>query len=118
LLQKEAAHVHGEGMSAAAFRHGPFEMLGNDCFVLVLEGDAEVSALNAGLLRDVLATGARGALCGFENAQPPFLLPQAPNRVRPILELLVPQMMSLALAYVQGREPGKFERITKVTTVE
>jgi hypothetical protein len=27
-------------------------------------------------------------------------------------------MMSLALGYLQGREPGKFERITKITTIE
>lgn len=118
MLQKEAAHVHGEGMSSAAFRHGPFEMLGPDCFVLVMEGDAEVAAKNRQLVDDVVATGARGALCGPQNSQGPFALPHAPGRIRPILELLPPQMMSVAFAYLRGREPGKFERITKVTTVE
>jgi glucosamine--fructose-6-phosphate aminotransferase (isomerizing) len=118
MIQKEAAHVHGEGMSSAAFRHGPFEMLGPDCFVLVMEGDAEVAAKNRQLVDDVVATGARGALCGLQDSDGPFALPQAPERIRPILELLPPQMMSLAFAYLKGREPGKFERITKVTTVE
>jgi hypothetical protein len=32
--------------------------------------------------------------------------------------MLPVQMMSLALAALAGREPGKFERITKVTTIE
>jgi glucosamine--fructose-6-phosphate aminotransferase (isomerizing) len=118
MIQKEAAHVHGEGMSSAAFRHGPFEMLGPDCFVLVMEGDAEVAAKNRQLVDDVVATGARGALCGLQDSDGPFALPSAPSRIRPILELLPPQMMSLAFAYLKGREPGKFERITKVTTVE
>jgi glucosamine--fructose-6-phosphate aminotransferase (isomerizing) len=118
MVQKEAAHFHGEGMSSAALRHGPFEMLGPDSFVLVFEGDENVRELNQGLVRDVLATGARAALCGPGVPEGPFALPHVHAAIRPILELLPPQMMSLALGYLQGREPGKFERITKVTTVE
>ena len=118
LVQKEAAHFHGEGMSSAALRHGPFEMLGPDSFVLVFEGDDDVRQLNHSLVRDVLATGARAAICGFSVSGGPFALPRVDNAMRPILELLPTQMMSLALAYLQAREPGKFERITKVTTVE
>lgn len=118
MVQKEAAHFHGEGMSSAALRHGPFEMLGPDSFVLVFEGDDDVRQLNHNLVRDVLATGARAAICGFSVSGGPFALPRADNAMRPILELLPTQMMSLALGYLQGREPGKFERITKVTTVE
>jgi glucosamine--fructose-6-phosphate aminotransferase (isomerizing) len=117
MIQKEAAHVHGEGMGSAAFRHGPIEMLGPDSFVLVLEGDAHVRELNLGLLRDIAATGARAALCG-PSGEGPFALPEAPESVRPVLEQLPPQMISLALAGLRGREPGRFERITKVTAVE
>jgi hypothetical protein len=84
----------------------------------VFEGDDDVRQLNHNLVRDVLATGARAAICGFSVSGGPFALPRADNAMRPILELLPTQMMSLALAYLQGREPGKFERITKVTTVE
>jgi glutamine---fructose-6-phosphate transaminase (isomerizing) len=118
MLQKEAAHFHAEGMSSAALRHGPFEMLGPDSFVLVFEGDDDVRELNHRLVRDVLATGARAAICGFSVSGGPFALPLVDHAMRPILELLPTQMMSLALAYLQGREPGKFERIAKVTTEE
>jgi glucosamine--fructose-6-phosphate aminotransferase (isomerizing) len=117
MIQKEAAHFHGEGMSSAAFRHGPFEMLGPDSFVVVFEGAENVRELNRGLVRDVLSTGARGALCG-PSGEGPFALPPVPDAVRPVLEMLPPQTISLALGYLGGREPGKFERITKVTTVE
>jgi glucosamine--fructose-6-phosphate aminotransferase (isomerizing) len=117
MIQKEAAHVHGEGMGCAAFRHGPFEMLGPNVFVLVFEGDENARELNRGMARDVQAAGARAALCG-PNGEGPFALPPAPARVLPILELLPPQMISLALAGLRGREPGKFERLTKVTTIE
>jgi glutamine---fructose-6-phosphate transaminase (isomerizing) len=117
MLQKEAAHFHGEGMSSAALRHGPFEMLGPDSFVLVFEGARNVAELNRRLFRDVIATGAGAALCRI-GGEGPFALPPVPDAVRPVVELLPAQMISLALAYLGDREPGKFERITKVTTVE
>ena len=118
MLQKEAAHFHAEGMSSAALRHGPFEMLGPDAYVIVYEGEEHVRELNRGLAADVLRTGANASLCGVGTSDGPFALPAVPGAVRPILELLPAQMMSLSLGYLQSREPGKFERITKVTTVE
>lgn len=48
----------------------------------------------------------------------PFCLPTVPARVRPILEMLPIEMISLALAANAGREAGKFERASKITTVE
>lgn len=118
MLQKEAAHFHGEGMSSAALRHGPFEMLGPDSFVVVFEGAANVREMNQRLVKHVLDTGAKAKLCGFSVPDGPFALPYVDDAMRPILELLPAEMMSLALGYLQGREPGKFERITKVTSVE
>ncbi len=117
MVQKEAAHVQGEGMGSAALRHGPFEMLGPGSFVLIFDGAANVHALHQRLAEDVRGTGAMAEICGL-SGRGPFALPPVPDALRPVVELLVPQMMSLALAYLGGREPGKFERIKKVTTGE
>jgi glutamine---fructose-6-phosphate transaminase (isomerizing) len=118
MLMKETAHFHSEGMGAAAFRHGPFEMLREDCFVLAFAGDLTVESLNKSLVEDVRRTGAGAELIG-PNAELPALRLQAIDRdIRPILEMLPLQMASLALAALDGREAGKFERITKVTTDE
>ena len=38
LIIKEAARVHAEGMSSAAFRHGPIEMLRADMLIGVYRG--------------------------------------------------------------------------------
>jgi hypothetical protein len=38
--------------------------------------------------------------------------------LRPLLEMLPPQMVSLALAAARGRTPGEFTRLTKITTTE
>jgi glucosamine--fructose-6-phosphate aminotransferase (isomerizing) len=118
MVQKEAAHFHAEGMSSAALRHGPFEMLGPDSFVVVFEGDENVGPMNHRLVSDILSTGARAHLCGVSCSNGPFALPRINEALCPILELLPAQMISLSLAYLQGREPGRFERITKITTVE
>ena len=43
---------------------------------------------------------------------------QWPLSVRPICEVLPGQMITLALAAQAGREAGRFERATKITTTE
>jgi glucosamine--fructose-6-phosphate aminotransferase (isomerizing) len=104
-------------MSSPAFRHGPFEMISDEVFVLVFEGDPATAALNEALVRDVRAAGGRAALVGKAGEMGVFRLPAVAERLRPILEMLPIQMVSLALAALAGREAGRFERATKVTTI-
>jgi glutamine---fructose-6-phosphate transaminase (isomerizing) len=118
LIIKESARFPAEGMSCAAFRHGPFEMVRPDTFVLVFAGDARVSALNRNLVADVKRSDGRAALVDHDAPDPHLRLPYAPDRLRPLLEILPVQMLSLALASLHGREAGKFELASKVTTVE
>lgn len=118
LIMKEAAHFHSEGVSSAALRHGPFEMLSEGSFVLVFSGDPVAEPFNAGLVRDIRRTGARAELAGRDAESAVFRLPIVPDEIRPILEMLPVQMISLALAAIVGREAGKFERLDKVTEVE
>ncbi len=118
LIIKESAHFHAEGMSSAAFRHGPFEMLSSAVYVAVLEGDAASSTLNRRLYQDVLRAGARGCLVTESHPAGPFRLPAGPELIRPILEMLPVEMFSFALAALAGREAGKFELGSKITVVE
>lgn len=122
LILKESTHCHAEGMSAAAFRHGPWEMLSPALFALVLAGDPVTASLNSRLAADIQEAGAGAALAGPHSDQDAgpsvFRLPGVPAAVRPIVEMLPVEMMTLALASLAGREAGKFERATKVTTSE
>src|SRR5258708_2691131 len=118
LILKESTHLHAEGMSSAAFRHGPFEMLSARVFVLVFEGSGAAAGLNAALAKDILEAGGRAALVSDNAALDVFRLPVVPDAARPLLEILPVQMMSLVLAAQRGREPGRFQLATKVTTVE
>lgn len=118
LIIKEAAHFHGEGMSCAAFRHGPWEMLSPATFVLIFAGGAETRDLNLRLLADIREQSAHAELVTEDAAFPPFALPGVPNSICPIVEPLPAEMITLALAAQAGREPGRFERATKITTTE
>jgi len=118
LITKESTHLPSEGMSSAAFRHGPMEMLDAAVFLLVLEGAARTRALNASLVADVRAAGARAYLAGPGSDHPAFRLPEVGDLARPVLELLPVEMVTLALAAHHGREAGRFERATKVTATE
>jgi len=118
LIVKEADLFHAEGMSSAAFRHGPFEMLSEETFVAVFSGDAKTRDLNRRLFADVQEQGGRAELVGEQGTMECFRLPDHGESVRTILEILPVQMITLALATLAGREPGRFELATKVTTTE
>jgi len=118
LVIKESDHVHAEGMSSAAFRHGPFEMLSREVFVGVFSGDGKTRELNHGLLADIRQADGHGELIGETSTFESFRLLECDSAIRPILEMLPVQMITIALAALAGREAGKFERATKVTTTE
>lgn len=118
LIVKESDHFHAEGMSSAAFRHGPLEMLSDETFVLVFAGEPKTRDLNQRLFEDIRDKQGLAALVSEEAASPPCALPSAPRSIQPILEILPVQMVTLALAAQVGREPGRFELASKVTTRE
>ncbi|RPI28882.1 MAG: SIS domain-containing protein [Acidobacteria bacterium] len=118
LILKESTHVPAEGMSSAAFRHGPFETLSDHIFVLVMEGDSVTAALNRRLVEDIRAAGGRAALVSASDSNQECRLLDSREAMRPILEMLPVQMLSLALAALRVREAGRFGLLQKVTTVE
>ena len=118
LIIKESDHFHAEGMSSAAFRHGPFEMLHPGMFVLIFSGDPQTSALNRKLFDDVREEEGNAALVGPDAELDSLRLPDTPANIRAMLEILPIEMITLALAALAEREPGRFERASKVTTTE
>ncbi len=118
LIIKESNQVPAEGMSSASFRHGPFEMLGPEMFVLVFAGDSRTSDLNKRLYEDACEQKARTGWISENSGDSAFNLPRTPLSVLPVLQILPVQMITLALAWLAGREPGKFRLATKITTTE
>ncbi len=118
LIVKESTHLHAEGMSTAAFRHGPMEMLDSRTFVLVFAGEPATKDLNRRLWEDIRSASGVAGWVGPDATQKAFRLPETSSIVRPLLEILPVQMMTLALAALAGREAGRFERAQKITTTE
>jgi glucosamine--fructose-6-phosphate aminotransferase (isomerizing) len=118
LITKEAAHFPAEGMSAAAFRHGPLEGISGRVFTLVFRGAAKTADLNARLMLDIQETGGKAALVREADTPGVFNLPRATPGALPLLEILPVEMFTLALAELKGRVAGQFERGSKVTLVE
>ncbi len=118
LIIKESTHFPAEGMSCAAFRHGPLDMVSPQVFVLIYAGLGDTMELNRNLAQDVIGAGGRAKVVQAGAVESPFDLPACNPASLPILEILPAQMISLALAAIQGFEPGHFAHIGKVTRTE
>jgi glutamine---fructose-6-phosphate transaminase (isomerizing) len=118
LIIKEAAHFPAEGMSSAAFRHGPLDMASPQTFVLVYEGMEPTRALNRNLVADIQKAGGEAKLVEIAPGREVFHLPPVPAAGLPILEILPAQMLSVALARLHAHIPGRFTWGSKVTSTE
>ena len=118
LILKESTRSFAEGMSSAAFRHGPMEALDKETLVLVFDGDPGTRELNRKLVREIRARGRRAELIGQGAEIPAFHLPDGFEHALPLLEILTIQMLTLALAARSGFEAGRFEYAMKITNVE
>jgi glucosamine--fructose-6-phosphate aminotransferase (isomerizing) len=118
LITKESVHYNAEGMSSAAFRHGPMELVGEETFVGVFAGVETTRMLNAKLVEDIRRNGGRAELIGAEVRHSSLRIPAVPDSLLPILEILPVEMITLALAAQSGREAGRLSLASKVTTIE
>lgn len=118
LITKESTHRPSEGLSSAAFRHGPMEMLRDGVFVLAFAGEDRTRSLNEALVADTRAAGARAVLASEDADLPVLRLPPVGGLARPVVELLPVEMLTLAIPALDGREAGTFRIGGKVTTTE
>ena len=86
--------------------------------MLLFSGDATTRALNWRLLDDIRMRQGKAELTGDDAPLSGLRLPAAPDRVRPVMEILPVEMITLSLAALAGREAGRFESAMKVTTTE
>jgi glucosamine--fructose-6-phosphate aminotransferase (isomerizing) len=120
LVLKEGAKVAAEGLTAAAFRHGPLELADERLVVFILEGQRRTAAMNERLASDLLDLGAHVTWVGQHPhaGTHNFQLPSVAQLAQPIVETLPFQLLSVSLARRNGFEAGAFRNQAKVTTVE
>jgi glucosamine--fructose-6-phosphate aminotransferase (isomerizing) len=120
LINKEAAKFPLEGMNAADFRHGPMELISPDFTAFILAGSPTTSALNHKLATDIFKH--KGRVIWIDSTPdahlPTITHPTTTDLVRPIVEILPLQFLTLALAERKNIQPGHFRVVSKVTTIE
>ena len=70
------------------------------------------------LVDDVRGAGGRAFLVSETAEHAALRLPPVPSAARPVVELLPVEMLTLAVAALDGREAGTFHVGGKVTTTE
>jgi glucosamine--fructose-6-phosphate aminotransferase (isomerizing) len=118
LIMKESTRSPAEGLSSAAFRHGPMEMLSSRVLACICLGDSKTASLNQRLYEEAHKARAKALLIGSGSDHPACTLPDCPAPLLPILEILPVQMLSLALAARLGFEAGNFALASKITATE
>jgi glucosamine--fructose-6-phosphate aminotransferase (isomerizing) len=124
LVLEEVARTPGVAMEAAEFRQGPNEVIDERFGALVYIPSGKPGELNRALAVDILRSGGRLLLVGEPNGLPAhknlnvFPLPDLPDFLRPVLEVVPAQLLAYHLAQAQGYEPGLTRYITKVILTE
>jgi len=120
LTNKEASKCAFEGMNAADFRHGPLELASPRLTVIMLAGFPQTASLNRELAMEVVRHGGKAIwlAAGQDDDLPTLRVPNVHENVRPLVEILPLQMLSIVMAQRNGIEPGKFRHVGKVTTQE
>jgi glucosamine--fructose-6-phosphate aminotransferase (isomerizing) len=117
LITKESTKYAPQGSSSAQFRHGPFELVDGDLTVIVFAGSGPERELNLRLAEDVVRYGGRSFLLTAEASGliPRIEIPAAPAAAQPLYEMVAIQLLTIALARLNGFEPGAFRNSGKIT---
>lgn len=119
LITKESTKYAPQGSSASQFRHGPFELVDGDLTVIVFAGSGPERELNLRLAEDVVRFGGRSFLLTEQTSSliPRIEIPSGPDSVRPIYEIAAVQLLTIAIAELNGFVPGAFRNSGKVTVI-
>ncbi len=120
LIAKEAAKCAFEGLHAAEFRHGPLEIAQAGFCAVIFAGSLETLSQNFELAKDIERYGGKviWAAQEEESLLATFRLPETTQTCLPLVEILVPQLLSVVMAQRKNIEPGYFRYVDKVTLKE
>lgn len=124
LVLEEVARTPGVAMESAEFRQGPNEVIDERFGAIVYAPSGKPGELNRALALDILRSGGRVLLVGGANGLPEherlltFDLPDLPDFLRPVLEVVPAQLLAYRRAQAQGYAPGTTRYITKIILTE
>jgi glutamine---fructose-6-phosphate transaminase (isomerizing) len=132
LKLKEISYIHAEGYPAGEMKHGPNALIDENLPVVILatrhEGDPAsmtryektISNLQEVKARDgiVIALVTEGDTLAKESADHVFEIPNAPDLIAPILEIVPLQLLAYHIAVRRGCDVDQPRNLAKSVTVE
>jgi glucosamine--fructose-6-phosphate aminotransferase (isomerizing) len=126
LVLEEVSRTPGIAMESAEFRQGPNEVIDERFGAVVFAPSGKQGELNLALARDILRSGGRALLVGQlpedalagQSGSLVFPIPDVPDCLAPVLEVVPVQCLAYELAKAQGYSPGEVRYITKVILSE
>jgi len=122
LLFCETAKEAAVGFAAGSFRHGPVEIVDQNFRAIVFAAARRARELSLGLARDLVRFGAQVRVVGplgEDGGGLPFVeVPEVPECVAPLTDIIPLQVAALRLALVKELEIGKFRFAPQVTRDE
>jgi glucosamine--fructose-6-phosphate aminotransferase (isomerizing) len=116
LLFNEVAKTAAVGMAAGSFRHGPVEVVDKNFVGLLFAPQGPTHQLNMALANDLATFGGRIRILGPSGILAE--LPQIPEGLAPIFEIVPVQLAALRLAQLKGIAPGTFRYAPRVAVDE
>ena len=117
LKLKEIAHIHAEGYSTAALKHGPFGLLESNMPVLILDLGEEFRDKTANARAEVAARDAHIInLCDIPEESVCALESNA--TFGGLIANVCVQLLAYECAVIQGKSPDYPRNLAKVVTVE
>lgn len=125
LITKEMAQIHAEGISAGQFRHGPLELAGPGLLVVIFAPSGSTTDLLIKLAGETAKFGSPTWLVtdtSISVSQRPSLFvskfPAVKEYLSPLISIIASEFLAVAIAKRNGRTPGEFTRISKITKHE
>lgn len=125
LITQEMTQVPAAGLSAGQFRHGPIEAAGPDALLVIMAPTGTTTELLLRLAGDTaeygsptwLITDTAVELADGENLYV-SRLPKVAEHLSPLLSIIAVELLGVAIAKGKGFEPGRLQRVSKVTDFE
>ena len=121
----EGAKTHGTAFAAGAFRHGPFEVLGEKHRAVCLAPEGKTGELCLAMAREMASKGSHVVLLTdmarvpkHENLLTIRVRPFGEERLFPLALTVIQGHLLHHVARLRGYEAGVFDVVSKVTTVE
>jgi glucosamine--fructose-6-phosphate aminotransferase (isomerizing) len=122
LTLKEAAGMQAESFETAQFRHGPVELAGPTLAAVIVATEAETVDLDTALARELAEAGGAVLLVTRSGRTVQGTLGvgigEVDRSLAPAVSLVPIQLLARRLALLRGRDPGTYQRATKVTSRE